>query len=1811
MSQNKPFRFDQGMGLERSVNTRQNGFTQLEDSDLRAAKVIRKRDGAQLIPLTRSATATDLIPQDEVSSIFWREKELILETRESIYSRNTLATGSVAPTAIPGTATPTEISNAKTELNNQESNNGKITVAITTDGNNTAAVNRRLRNKLNTGLVIWPTQGNIFTRLSSPVLGSSSSFLLEFIAADGVTPILSITSGVGSTITDLQLINSSIDDKVWLAFATTNPSNGLIWFSWDLSAGSFSPISSLSGARLPCSFGLSQSAGGVVSAGLISTSNNLTSINFITSSITTYTPAITALPAGTDAILDYTISSSGTTHWWALRRTTTLEVYRGTGTSVTLQSIPFESFSTLGVVQSALSAGDCLVSLPNGVNLRTTSSTNSEICRANSLTTLQHTLSSTGKYRFEDPNTGSLVWPEISLGVTPNTTKGFAAINSNGNAVVRIYFAGNSGVFFSSCGSNTVKLITVTTAQTSTADSRIGRSRSTNRHCAFWINPGRQLSIVTTNPTSTLTTSTQTVIIASGGGLTAGAVVDRAVSMGIFSDTTTGGAARVDGRLVFVDQLGKYNSVTFRGVAGTASENLKQYDFQTAPLYSATIQSGTNPRVIWAVEYTTGSREVYEENPNTNLFVLVDPPTIFLTGGNWAKKGAWTHGVSTEVAGELRANTIRSAFAARFKDERGNVKEINATDTVDSLIANTRGDSVEAVFTIDPIGRDIKGGTPTQDTVVLTYLNTDEIRMTTWSPGITTLPVATAVIANVDVGVYPKRWDFHSDDATGVSAWYAVRTATIQNIICRRANGTMSPLLVVPGTPNWPTRNAAAVWVQPVRTATNDVRIWFASQGTTGGAVSELFIGFVDYNDSANTFGVPVTRLITPYADGTLFALAIAADTRALPGNNNVAIIAAEATGPVSNRVVFRVINVAGSTNIVIGSKTRTCLTGQFTKLPSETYWRSACVLYPLGDPLTNNCQFLYDPVGKSTDVLETGLLGEYVARSFISLSKTSRLAASSQVATNSVCNFNNIITYANATQQTPARLSFVLNGITEVDLTQRLNVPVDVNGVVVSAHAGYPRMYDGKNINEHDWHLLPQIRSLTAGGIGSLTAGSTYGIAVTFEWVDLQGQLYRSQPDFDSIVLGAGQDSIAVEIFVNHHSERRGVEAVVWRTEANGEIYYRDNSIDIGPDNASGLEFVTSTLTQSDANIIDNEQLIADYIGGSQAPITGFIGEAGGRLWGRNPRINTIAQHSLLEEPALGVGRSWDISGVVETMRQLTAVGEVEGNPVFFDKNGITALFGEGPNNVGEGVYPAVRKVPVEVGCTGQETICITKYGLIFGSLNGVRLLSTNLSVQDISEKIERFYEIDGARVVAAAYDPARGEVVILDDGPVDSTNRRTLRYHFNSQRWSSDSNRRGRALSLAKDGRYAILTIDGRVLIQDPLGEGLTYTPYLSARQATGVKPQVMYIGDAQEFFTQDPLSTNGSPTIVVNALEGIIGNNSYNFTGASPQYFQATDPTLGDLGDGESLFFTISYRLTATPTGTDITIVGKRAQSGTPAGYSLDFINTGPRLRLTSTTGVNFDIQLTTLSYQLNVDYDITVVIDRQNGLLRLSSNLESATPVAFNPALSFTNNDRLRLGAVVNTNRSITGQTHFFCLTKDEPAVLAITDTQSVSSQVLAALATGDGIYRTRRTSDGDLGYFLTVECPVRVESQDLKTHCGFRFTKIRFSGEYEGSHSINVKIFKDFNNITPYKQYNIDSIQIDDNFIEFLNNGKPYIMEVPAPKDTFYYARVAIMDGGETNASFILGEIDIEIEPLDPANPGYIEITDNTRILKEV
>lgn len=293
----------------------------------------------------------------------------------------------------------------------------------------------------------------------------------------------------------------------------------------------------------------------------------------------------------------------------------------------------------------------------------------------------------------------------------------------------------------------------------------------------------------------------------------------------------------------------------------------------------------------------------------------------------------------------------------------------------------------------------------------------------------------------------------------------------------------------------------------------------------------------------------------------------------------------------------------------------------------------------------------------------------------------------------------------------------------------------------------GQPMMYDGANVVEHGFNLYPEPVAISITGGTSQLAAGTYGYAVTYEWIDNQGQTHRSAPSpVVSIVVTAGQ-TVQLRIPTLRTTAKSGVVIAVYRTAVNGTIYYRLNAIGNQITyNSTSTNSVSYIDDVADDSIIGNDQLYTTgEVENIQAPATTGLAAFKNRLFAidsENPNSfwysKQVIQGSPVEFTDLFVINSGSIGG------RLTGLGLLDDKIILFKGQSIYYMVGEGPaasganNDFSDPIF-----VTSDCGNIDLLSIVVMPLGLMFKSDKGIYLLDRSLATKYVGSDVAAYNSV------------------------------------------------------------------------------------------------------------------------------------------------------------------------------------------------------------------------------------------------------------------------------------------------------------------------------------------------------------------------------------------------------------------------------------------------------------------------------------
>lgn len=366
-------------------------------------------------------------------------------------------------------------------------------------------------------------------------------------------------------------------------------------------------------------------------------------------------------------------------------------------------------------------------------------------------------------------------------------------------------------------------------------------------------------------------------------------------------------------------------------------------------------------------------------------------------------------------------------------------------------------------------------------------------------------------------------------------------------------------------------------------------------------------------------------------------------------------------------------------------------------------------------------------------------------------------------------------------------------------------NTMLIVGGIVSS--------YDGAAVAEHNFLLYPENIEATPHTTDGYMDAGIYQYVVCYESTDNQGQIQRSTTSIPVSVTTTGSTgSVTLTIPTLRLTSKSSIRVVVYRSELNGELFYRVSSISAPLENDTSIDTVSFTDTLNDEDIISNSILYTTngIIDDAAPQACSLMASHENRIFLAGLEDKNAIQYSKQVVTGQPVQFSdYFIIKVDAKGGDITALGSLDNKLVIFKKNSIYITAGNGFDAAGNGTdYARPQLVSSDVGCDNPNSVVLTPLGLMFKSNNGIQLLDRSLATVLIGDPVQAYNDeiISSATLV-----PKDCEVrFTTETGP-------TLVYSYKVNQWAIYTNHQAVDSDLWL-GEFVHLTSGGKVRKENP---------------------------------------------------------------------------------------------------------------------------------------------------------------------------------------------------------------------------------------------------------------------------------------------------------------------------------------------------------------------------------------------------------
>lgn len=306
---------------------------------------------------------------------------------------------------------------------------------------------------------------------------------------------------------------------------------------------------------------------------------------------------------------------------------------------------------------------------------------------------------------------------------------------------------------------------------------------------------------------------------------------------------------------------------------------------------------------------------------------------------------------------------------------------------------------------------------------------------------------------------------------------------------------------------------------------------------------------------------------------------------------------------------------------------------------------------------------------------------------------------------------------------------------------------PTQINPVALATNLHMPTgtlwMYDGLNVVEHNFNVFPEfITGAITHSAGYLVAG-VYGYQVIWTWFDLQGNKHLSAPSAIFTVTAVNNDLVTLTIPTLRLTEKTNVNAEIFRTTANGNIFY---SIGIVA-NTTEANTITFSDGKGDFIITANQELYTTgEVQDNACPSTGLISSFKSRLLAIPLDEEDSLYYSKQVTPVTPVQFSNAfVQNVTTVGGGVSTVAGMDDKLILYKENTIYYMIGSGPAASGaNNDFTDPILVTTDAGAIDKNSVVFMPLGHMFKSSKGIYLLDRGLQANYIGAEVEAYNQYD-----------------------------------------------------------------------------------------------------------------------------------------------------------------------------------------------------------------------------------------------------------------------------------------------------------------------------------------------------------------------------------------------------------------------------------------------------------------------------------
>ena len=276
--------------------------------------------------------------------------------------------------------------------------------------------------------------------------------------------------------------------------------------------------------------------------------------------------------------------------------------------------------------------------------------------------------------------------------------------------------------------------------------------------------------------------------------------------------------------------------------------------------------------------------------------------------------------------------------------------------------------------------------------------------------------------------------------------------------------------------------------------------------------------------------------------------------------------------------------------------------------------------------------------------------------------------------------------------------------------------------------------------------------------------------------------------------------------------SPRTPVSIALYRTVANGTIFYRTSSAVVLTYNDPSVDTVTFLDTTPDYALVGNEVLYTSSgeVENDPLPATNYLATYKNRIIGipsENPLTWWYSKQCIPGSPP-EFSLSF-VNNIDQRIKEIVACSYMDDKFVFFGPKSIFYMVGDGPAASGlNNDFSEPQIIASDTGCSEAPSVILSPVGIFFKSVKGICLLTRALEVSYIGSDVEAYNSLS---ITSSILVDAQNQIRFT------LSNGTQITYDYFMNQWDVDSNPSA-VSSVLYNSRANYLTSAGIVLQETP---------------------------------------------------------------------------------------------------------------------------------------------------------------------------------------------------------------------------------------------------------------------------------------------------------------------------------------------------------------------------------------------------------